>query len=83
MKKIKPSSKVELKRLTQEFQELETRLKKLETFIQTETFKQLPTVKRMLLNQQAKKMAEYHQTLAMRLELELNTRILNDDEKNR
>ena len=52
------------------FKELADRTEKLKKFFHTETFNDLPTEKRALMERQYKAMAEYQDVLGERIELE-------------
>lgn len=59
-----------VKRMTQEYDELRGRYERLEAFVQSDTFKQLPKEKRRLLSHQAQAMYDYMNILTQRIRIE-------------
>ena len=59
-----------VKRMAQEYDELRGRYERLEAFVQSDTFKQLPENKRTLLSRQCKSMYDYMDVLTQRIRIE-------------
>ena len=59
-----------VKRMAQEYDELRGRYERLEAFVQSDTFKQLPENKRTLLSRQCKSMYDYMDILTQRIRIE-------------
>lgn len=59
-----------VKRMVQEYDELAGRYERLEAFVQSDTFKQLPKEKRRLLSHQAQAMYRYMDILTQRIRIE-------------
>ena len=59
-----------VKRMAQEYDELRGRYERLEAFVQSDTFKQLPKEKRRLLSHQAQAMYDYMNILTQRIRIE-------------
>ena len=59
-----------VKRMAQEYDELRGRYERLEAFVQSDTFKQMPKEKRRLLSHQAQAMYDYMNFLTQRIRIE-------------
>lgn len=59
-----------VKRMAQEYDELRGRYERLEAFVQSDAFKQLPKEKRRLLSHQAQAMYDYMNILTQRIRIE-------------
>ena len=59
-----------VKRMAQEYDELRGRYERLEAFVQSDTFKQLPENKRTLLSRQGQAMYNYLDVLTQRIRIE-------------
>lgn len=59
-----------VKRMAQEYDELRGRYERLEAFVQSDAFKQLPENKRTLLSRQCKSMYDYMDILTQRIRIE-------------
>ncbi len=59
-----------VKRIAQEYDELRGRYERLEAFVQSDTFKQLPENKRTLLSRQGQAMYDYMDILTQRIRIE-------------
>ena len=70
-----------VKRMVQEYDELAGRYERLETFVQSDTFKQLPENKRTLLSRQCKSMYDYMDVLTQRIRIEAKDANLDVDIK--
>lgn len=70
-----------VKRMAQEYDELRGRYERLEAFVQSDTFKQLPKEKRRLLSHQAQAMYDYMNFLTQRIRIEAKETNLDVDIK--
>ena len=70
-----------VKRMVQEYDELAGRYERLEAFVQSDTFKQLPKEKRRLLSHQAQAMYDYMNILIQRIRIEAKETNLDVDIK--
>ena len=70
-----------VKRMAQEYDELRGRYERLEAFVQSDTFKQLPKEKRRLLSHQAQAMYDYMNVLTQRIRIEAKETNLEVDIK--
>ena len=70
-----------VKRMVQEYDELCGRYERLEAFVQSDTFKQLPKEKRRLLSHQAQAMYDYMNFLTQRIRIEAKETNLEVDIK--
>ena len=70
-----------VKRMAQEYDELRGRYERLEAFVQSDTFKQLPKEKRRLLSLQSQTMYHYMDILTQRIRIEAKETNLNIDIK--
>ena len=70
-----------VKRMAQEYDELRGRYERLEAFVQSDTFKQLPENKRTLLSRQGQAMYNYLDVLTQRIRIEAKETNLEVDIK--
>lgn len=70
-----------VKRMAQEYDELRGRYERLEAFVQSDTFKQLPKEKRRLLSLQCQTMYHYMNILTQRIRIEAKETNLDVDIK--
>lgn len=70
-----------VKRMAQEYDELRGRYERLEAFVQSDAFKQLPKEKRRLLSHQAQAMYDYMNILTQRIRIEAKEANLDVDIK--
>lgn len=70
-----------VKRMAQEYDELRSRYERLEAFVQSDTFKQLPKEKRRLLSLQCQTMYHYMDILTQRIRIEAKETNLDVDIK--
>ena len=70
-----------VKRMAQEYDELRGRYERLEAFVQSDTFKQLPKEKRRLLSLQCQTMYRYMDILTQRIRIEAKEANLDVDIK--
>ena len=70
-----------VKRMAQEYDELRGRYERLEDFVQSDAFKQLPKEKRRLLSHQAQAMYDYMNFLTQRIRIEAKETNLDVDIK--
>ena len=70
-----------VKRMAQEYDELRGRYERLEAFVQSDAFKQLPKEKRRLLSHQAQAMYDYMNFLTQRIRIEAKETNLDVDIK--
>jgi hypothetical protein len=70
-----------VKRMAQEYDELRGRYERLEAFVQSDTFKQLPKEKRRLLSLQCQTMYHYMDVLTQRIRIEAKETNLDVDIK--
>ena len=70
-----------VKRMAQEYDELRGRYERLEAFVQSDAFKQLPKEKRRLLSHQAQAMYDYMNILTQRIRIEAKETNLDVDIK--
>ena len=70
-----------VKRMAQEYDELRGRYERLEAFVQSDTFKQLPKEKRTLLSRQGQAMYNYMDILTQRIRIEAKEANLDVDIK--
>ena len=70
-----------VKRMAQEYDELRGRYERLEAFVQSDTFKQLPKEKRRLLSLQCQTMYHYMDILTQRIRIEAKETNLDIDIK--
>lgn len=70
-----------VKRMAQEYDELRGRYERLEAFVQSDTFKQLPKEKRRLLSLQCQTMYRYMDILTQRIRIEAKETNLDIDIK--
>jgi hypothetical protein len=70
-----------VKRMAQEYDELRGRYERLEAFVQSDTFKQLPKEKRRLLSLQCQTMYHYMDILTQRIRIEAKEANLDVDIK--
>ena len=70
-----------VKRMAQEYDELRGRYERLEAFVQSDTFKQLPENKRTLLSRQCQTMYDYMDVLTQRIRIESKEANLDVDIK--
>ena len=62
-----------IKRMAEEYDQLAGRLRRLQAFRDTDTYKQLPENSRHLLDKQCQAMDDYESTLKQRIQLECDT----------
>ena len=70
-----------VKRMAEEYDEVRGRYERLEAFVQSDTFKQLPKEKRRLLSHQAQAMYDYMNILTQRIRIEAKETNLDVDIK--
>ena len=70
-----------IKRMAEEYDQLKDRLNRLQAFLSTDFYEQLPEQRRTLLAEQAQHMTRYAEVLKHRLEMECDTANVKMEEK--